>query len=74
MVKCGVFFAVRDKFLNNILTTFDFKGLIQRFVSFLEFQVAAAKEVSPPTFCMNFLSLPHDLQVQFIPDPFISKP
>jgi hypothetical protein len=28
MVKCGVFFAVRTEFLNIILTSFGFKGLI----------------------------------------------
>jgi hypothetical protein len=27
MVKCGVFFEVRTEFLNNIYTSFDFKGL-----------------------------------------------
>jgi hypothetical protein len=28
MVKCSVFFAVRTDFLNNIYTSFDFKGVI----------------------------------------------
>jgi hypothetical protein len=27
MVKCGVLFEVRTKFLNNIQTSFGFKGL-----------------------------------------------
>jgi hypothetical protein len=30
MVKCGVFFAVRTEFVNNIYTSFGFKGLITR--------------------------------------------
>jgi hypothetical protein len=29
MVKCGVLFEVRTGFLNNIQTSFDFKGLIR---------------------------------------------
>jgi len=28
MVKCGVLFEVRTEFLNSILTSFGFKGLI----------------------------------------------
>jgi hypothetical protein len=28
MVKCGVLFEVRTEFLNNILTSFVFKGII----------------------------------------------
>jgi hypothetical protein len=28
MVKCGVLFEVRTGFLNNIQTSFDFKGII----------------------------------------------
>jgi hypothetical protein len=39
MVKCGVFFEVRSEFLNNIYTSFGFKGLNLNSVNQLIFVV-----------------------------------
>jgi hypothetical protein len=37
MVKCGVLFVVRTEFLNNIYTSFGFKGLNLNSVNQLNF-------------------------------------